>query len=332
MTQTFDTQPTDTTPQDAPNSCQLFEASTQSSPPSICLPTNNTVTTKYMQSEDVSTSGSMGTSTVAEVEKEKEDIQVTTNADGLSLLKRSLSFPTQLLENSTDSTLQIPHTRRLSQASLRVHYLKNPHHNHPVPHNKYCSTSTIPSDQAVSRRHKRHKFPKSAPTSSLFSSPPVFWEEEEDQNENLTESEQLEAQLSARPVWVPDEARKNCRDCDRSFHLVRRRHHCRACGDIFCRWCTSNRITIPRLGYTEYVRVCDSCWVREAELRYGPPSRRKPTNKAKLNNIDKFLFATRCPPAESESSVLAVQPSLLLKLLKDESSDGVKTVRAHQPC
>jgi len=62
--------------------------------------------------------------------------------------------------------------------------------------------------------------------------------------------------LSTRPEWVHDRDAPECHLCMRWFTLFRRRHHCRACGEVFCNACSSNRITIPRLNYnTVEVRV-----------------------------------------------------------------------------
>ena len=37
--------------------------------------------------------------------------------------------------------------------------------------------------------------------------------------------------------WVPDSAAKTCFKCGTTFTFVNRRHHCRACGRIFCGHC-----------------------------------------------------------------------------------------------
>lgn len=37
--------------------------------------------------------------------------------------------------------------------------------------------------------------------------------------------------------WIPDEAASVCGGCHRGFTLVRRRHHCRSCGGVFCNTC-----------------------------------------------------------------------------------------------
>ncbi|KXJ19610.1 ultraviolet-B receptor UVR8 [Exaiptasia diaphana] len=61
-------------------------------------------------------------------------------------------------------------------------------------------------------------------------------------------------------AWVPDEEVKTCMACKIKFTTVRRRHHCRKCGGVFCGACTSKRIPILSLGYSNPVRVCEKCY------------------------------------------------------------------------
>ncbi|KNC54766.1 uncharacterized protein AMSG_01617 [Thecamonas trahens ATCC 50062] len=63
--------------------------------------------------------------------------------------------------------------------------------------------------------------------------------------------------MSARVRWVPDEERTHCADCGKKFSLLVRRHHCRRCGDIFCKQCANVFRKIPELEVTEMVRVCN---------------------------------------------------------------------------
>lgn len=63
------------------------------------------------------------------------------------------------------------------------------------------------------------------------------------------------------PVWMPDELTSNCMDCNAHFTLLRRRHHCRRCGKIFCSRCSAHSITLPRYGHYKPVRVCNSCFI-----------------------------------------------------------------------
>jgi len=49
--------------------------------------------------------------------------------------------------------------------------------------------------------------------------------------------------------WVPDAEAPSCTACDFQFTFMRRRHHCRNCGRVFCSACSNNFMPIPELGY-----------------------------------------------------------------------------------
>lgn len=53
------------------------------------------------------------------------------------------------------------------------------------------------------------------------------------------------------PTWVPDRDTSHCLQCNSLFTFLRRKHHCRACGRIFCDACSSRKI--------KGKRTCDSC-------------------------------------------------------------------------
>lgn len=63
------------------------------------------------------------------------------------------------------------------------------------------------------------------------------------------------------PEWMPDELSSNCMACKVQFTILRRRHHCRNCGKIFCSRCSSNSIPLPRYGHLKPVRVCNQCFM-----------------------------------------------------------------------
>ncbi|XP_031571649.1 uncharacterized protein LOC116305818 [Actinia tenebrosa] len=70
-------------------------------------------------------------------------------------------------------------------------------------------------------------------------------------------------QVKSQPdtvVWVPDERVKECHDCKQRFTRWKRKHHCRACGQVFCGDCSKQKITLPQFGYTNPERVCESCY------------------------------------------------------------------------
>jgi len=59
------------------------------------------------------------------------------------------------------------------------------------------------------------------------------------------------------PVWQPDSEVDNCPLCDTEFGLIQRKHHCRSCGKIYCKSCSSHKVELGVAGKRE--RVCDEC-------------------------------------------------------------------------
>ncbi|CDO67065.1 FYVE and coiled-coil domain-containing protein, putative [Plasmodium reichenowi] len=65
-------------------------------------------------------------------------------------------------------------------------------------------------------------------------------------------------------LWVPDEEVTNCYSCNVVFNVRVRKHHCRACGNVFCSNCSDNKIKISEYSYSEKVRVCDRCFMERS--------------------------------------------------------------------
>ncbi|KAF7278616.1 hypothetical protein GWI33_008137 [Rhynchophorus ferrugineus] len=69
----------------------------------------------------------------------------------------------------------------------------------------------------------------------------------------------------APSYWRPNSEIKACFKCNVSFlpsgsnKIVLSKHHCRNCGEGFCEYCSSKRCPVPHKGWTDPVRVCDSC-------------------------------------------------------------------------
>lgn len=61
--------------------------------------------------------------------------------------------------------------------------------------------------------------------------------------------------------WMPDSNSKECHDCGYKFSTIRRKHHCRICGQIFCNRCCSKKIDGDQIGYQHGTRVrcCNYC-------------------------------------------------------------------------
>nr|XP_003708287.1 PREDICTED: hepatocyte growth factor-regulated tyrosine kinase substrate isoform X1 [Megachile rotundata]XP_012152656.1 PREDICTED: hepatocyte growth factor-regulated tyrosine kinase substrate isoform X1 [Megachile rotundata] len=59
------------------------------------------------------------------------------------------------------------------------------------------------------------------------------------------------------PAWVDGDV---CHRCRVSFGVMQRKHHCRACGQVFCGQCSSKTSTLPKFGFEKEVRVCEACY------------------------------------------------------------------------
>lgn len=59
--------------------------------------------------------------------------------------------------------------------------------------------------------------------------------------------------------WIDDRFRKNCGVCDQTFSALKRKHHCRVCGDVVCSRCSLIvSAALPTIGMTK-VRSCKIC-------------------------------------------------------------------------
>ena len=77
------------------------------------------------------------------------------------------------------------------------------------------------------------------------------------------------ASAKAKGSWVPDREAASCTKCGAKFTVLRRRHHCRLCGGIFCASCSEARATRNFDGVilAKPQRACMDCY---AELRRKP--------------------------------------------------------------
>ncbi|XP_067289999.1 zinc finger FYVE domain-containing protein 16 isoform X3 [Pseudorasbora parva] len=64
---------------------------------------------------------------------------------------------------------------------------------------------------------------------------------------------------SKQPPWVPDSEAPNCMNCEQKFTFTKRRHHCRACGKVYCAGCCNRKCRLKYLD--KEARVCVICHV-----------------------------------------------------------------------
>lgn len=53
-------------------------------------------------------------------------------------------------------------------------------------------------------------------------------------------SEDLGNGRSKANEWTPDEHSSQCHGCKAQFSLTKRKHHCRSCGEIYCKSCSEH--------------------------------------------------------------------------------------------
>jgi hypothetical protein len=71
----------------------------------------------------------------------------------------------------------------------------------------------------------------------------------------------------AAPRWIEDRLVRKCMRCRDKFSVLVRKHHCRACGGIFCANCSDHSVPLPQYGYKidRCVRVCTNCIERDSQ-------------------------------------------------------------------
>ena len=82
--------------------------------------------------------------------------------------------------------------------------------------------------------------------------------------------DQSEVLLMTQPKWRKDSSVSRCHrlECGIPFSAMRRRHHCRLCGEIFCDSCSSNRALLPlRFPSRKPERVCIMCFGKLAPVQ-----------------------------------------------------------------
>ena len=78
------------------------------------------------------------------------------------------------------------------------------------------------------------RFYQPEPTLLTIASGDMGPREEQEQGRSRT--------VEAPPAWIPDNMAPLCMGCGAGFSLVKRRHHCRSCGRVFCAKCSPNQV------------------------------------------------------------------------------------------
>ncbi|KFO04663.1 Zinc finger FYVE domain-containing protein 16, partial [Balearica regulorum gibbericeps] len=126
-----------------------------------------------------------------------------------------------------------------------------------------------------------------------------------------------------QPLWVPDSEAPNCMKCQVKFTFTKRRHHCRACGKVFCGGCCKRKC---KLQYMEKeARVCTGCYddINKAQAfeRMMSPTGPVPNS----SNCSEFSAAPSLEEVQISGSASSPSPSALLpvSVLKQPGIEGL---------
>uniref|UniRef100_A0A0A9X6D9 Hepatocyte growth factor-regulated tyrosine kinase substrate n=1 Tax=Lygus hesperus TaxID=30085 RepID=A0A0A9X6D9_LYGHE len=134
----------------------------------------------------------------------------------------------------------------------------------------------------------------------------------------LKESDAMFSADSA-PEWADGEC---CHRCRVQFSVLQRKHHCRACGQVFCGQCTSKLSTLPKFGIEKEVRVCDSCYDKV----------NKPSSASSTKSDDlpieyvtsSLAQQSQAPPPRKSEAELKEEEDLQLAIALSQSEAEVK--------
>ncbi|KAM9845229.1 zinc finger FYVE domain-containing protein 9 [Aulostomus maculatus] len=126
------------------------------------------------------------------------------------------------------------------------------------------------------------------------------------------------------PVWVPDSQAPVCMKCDVKFTFTKRRHHCRACGKVFCATCCSLKCRLAYMDRKE-ARVCVTC--HSALTRAQSWESQVTGNNQSPNPNNPAEYCSTIPPLQQAqaSGVLSSPPPTVMVpvgVLKQPGNEG----------
>lgn len=122
------------------------------------------------------------------------------------------------------------------------------------------------------------------------------------------------------PEWADGDV---CHRCRVQFGMMQRKHHCRACGQVFCSQCSSKTSTIPKFGIEKEVRVCEACY---DTLNKPTPASQKTDGELPAEYVSSSLAQqSQGPPRKSEDELREEEElQLALALSKSEAEHKEK--------
>lgn len=132
------------------------------------------------------------------------------------------------------------------------------------------------------------------------------------------------------PIWVPDNMAGQCMQCQQKFTMIKRRHHCRACGKVLCSVCCSQRFHLQFANEPES-RVCVQCFMilTERQANGGvsdvyagtAPAALPPTPMRSPNPNNPMEYCSTIPP-HRQVAVAPQPPSVIVPVGVLKKTDG----------
>uniref|UniRef100_A0A1A8MJ46 FYVE-type domain-containing protein n=1 Tax=Nothobranchius pienaari TaxID=704102 RepID=A0A1A8MJ46_9TELE len=119
------------------------------------------------------------------------------------------------------------------------------------------------------------------------------------------------------PLWVPDAEAQVCMKCGIKFTFTKRRHHCRACGKVFCALCSNLKFKLTHLDGKEG-RVCVSC--HSTLVKQRPPKKTNFRPRSFAHRSSDVNRKCWCVTTKGMHAVGQVEVVVLLQCLPEEKS------------
>lgn len=180
--------------------------------------------------------------------------------------------------------------------------------------NQPSSPGHTPPPTAISRIPQENDTGMTSSSSEDFSTPPSSSLANPMETSSSNGADLIAGQLGkVAPYWVPDNMTNNCMQCDTKFSLIKRRHHCRSCGQLLCSACCCMKAKLEYMEDQE-ARICIQCdhilSLQDTEL---PNVVSSDANAARQPNPNNPMeYCSVIPPHQQVSSSAATPISVMV--------------------